>query len=249
MGDESKKLLIFIDTKDHDGHEADFRFSLDKALGNTPRLIFEDFPKTPQNMFNATIGGILYSNAVLLDDVSQKYKFSPNSLIQYGICYALEKRCMYVAIKNNSRKQPLEIKTTMVEGWAEFDFYLDFAMQFKSKFLEWLASTQSVCRVKPNKLAVHSFITFGIDRWENLDLYEIVSNFGVEKGWTPRIVLDVGSFSKLESLAKAVSQRSFCVFCIDRNNQEEIFLGIGLAIGMGRPFLIIKHEDTELLRL
>ena len=49
-----------------------------------------------------------------------------------------------------------------------------------------------------------------------------------------------------KTLSKAVSQRSFCIFCLNKDNTEEIFLGIGLAIGMGRPFLIIKHRDIQL---
>jgi hypothetical protein len=33
---------------------------------------------------------------------------------------------------------------------------------------------------------------------------------------------------------------------MNENNREEFFVGIGLAIGMGRPFLIIKHKSVEL---
>lgn len=246
MSKSKKRLLVFADNKYHDGHEADFRHALTRALDKISYLVFEEIPKTPEGVFSAMISGILFSDAVLVDGTPYANVISPNSLIQYGICYALDKKCMFVAIKNNSREVLFEIKCKIVDGYVEFDYYLDFLTQFKNNFLEWVDTQKNDSRVKSNTLAVHSFIAFGIERWKTPDLFEIVSNFSLEKGWTPRVVSNIGSLSKLESLAKAVSQRSFCVFCLDKNDSEEIFLGIGLAIGMGRPFLIVKHKSVEL---
>jgi len=245
MTNPKKRLLVFV-SDHHKGHEADFRSALGRALDKIPYSIFEDISKTPESVFSMMVGGILFSDAVLLDGALFTSKVSPDMLIQYGVCFALEKKCMFVSIKNNSRETFSEFKSKFIEGHVEFDYYLDLATQFNSKLLEWFDSPKPICRVKPNKLAVHSFITFGIDQRNNPDLYETVSNIRVEKEWMPRIVTNIGHISKLESLAKAVSQRSFCLFCLNKDNTEEIFLGIGLAIGMGRPFLIIKHKDIEL---
>ena len=246
MNIRGKRLLVFADVDHHDGHESDFRAALSRALNKIQYSIFDDIPHIPLNRFSVMIRGILFNDAVLLDGALFTKTISPNSLIQYGICYAIDKKCMFIAIKNNSREVLAENESNLVEGYWEFDYYLDFATQFDRILLEWLGSLKPTCKIKPNKLAVHSFIAFGIDRWNTPDLYEVVSNFSLEKEWTPRIIQDIGSLSKIENLAQAVSQRSFCLFCLDKNNQEEIFLGIGLAIGMGRPFLIIKHKGVEL---
>lgn len=245
MSKSKKQLLVFIDTNHHDGHEADFRHALTRAIGNISHTIFSEIPKTPENIFSVLIGAILFSDAVLINWESLNV-ISPNLLIQYGICYALNKKCILVTIKNNSSGvlEGTKRQTTAIEGHTEFDYYLDFATQFKS--LDWFDTPRKIYTIQPNKMAVHSFIAFGVDRWENPDLYEIVSDFSLTKGWTPRIVSNIGSLSKLESLSKAVSQRSFCIFCLDKRGIEQIFLGIGLAIGMGRPFLVIKNKNIEL---
>jgi hypothetical protein len=83
MADEKKKLLVFVDTSDRIGHEADFRFALGKALDKNLFWIFEDLAKTPENIFTKTIGGILSSHAVLLDRGCQANDISSRLLIQY----------------------------------------------------------------------------------------------------------------------------------------------------------------------
>lgn len=238
-------LLVFSDTRSVDGHEADFRSALARALDKVSYTIFSDIPKTPENIFSAMIGGILFSDAVLLDGELLNGT-SSNALIQYGICYALNKKCMFVSIKNNSQavSEKASKKPIIIDGLTEFACYLDFATQFK--LVDWLNLPSATRIMKPNKLAVHSFIVFGVDRWENPILYDIISNFSLIKEWTPRFVSNIGALSRLDALAKAVSQRSFSVFCLDKNDPDEIFLGIGLAIGMGRPFLVIKNKNIEL---
>jgi hypothetical protein len=246
MDNEEKKILVFINTTDHEGHGADFRYALKIALDTMPFGIFDDMQKTPENIFSATVWGILMSNAVLLDQGSRSNGISFDSLIQYGICCALEKKCILVAIKNYAPIIASGIRDPVVEGIIEFDCYLDFATQFKLKFLEWFNRANSVRGVQPNRLAVHSFAVIGVDRWKSPDLYEIVTDFCAEKGWKPRVYMDLGSLSKLENLAKAAGKRSFCMFCVNNDSSEEVFVGIGIAIGMGRPFLIIKPKSVKL---
>lgn len=246
MRKSKKRLLVFANNKHHDGHDVDFRHALIRALDNISYSVFEEIHKTPEGIFSAMVGGILFSDAVLLDGTPSGNVTSPNLLIQYGVCYALNKKCIFVAIKNNSREVLQEIKHKIVDGYVDFEYYLDFSTQFKSEFLSWLEPPKKINKVKPNTLTVHSFIAFGVERWNDPDLFDIISNFSIGHKWTPRIVSHIGSLSRLESLASAVSQRSFCLFCLNKDDLEEIFLGIGLAIGMGRPFLIIKPKDVEL---
>jgi hypothetical protein len=202
MTKPKKRLLIFVTDHAKEGHKADFRSALERALEKIPYSIFEDISKTPESTFSVMVGGILFSDAVLLDGALLANKVSPDTLIQYGVCYALEKKCLLIFIKNNSMEAFSKFESKFIESHAEFDYYLDFATQFKSKLLEWFDGPKPICRIKPNKLAVHSFITFGIDQRNNLDLYETVSNIRTEKQWMPRIVSNLGHISKLDSLAK-----------------------------------------------
>jgi hypothetical protein len=246
MSNKQKKLLVFVDTNDNIGHEADFRSALRKALDKIPYSIFEDLPKEPESIFSVTMERIINSDVILLDAAHYLGKIPSHFLIQYGICYALEKKCLFIFIKNDSLKIDQETRPTVVEGYLEYDYYLDLATQFKVRFLEWFDSHKPVCKEKPNKIPVHSFVVFGVDRWKNPDLYDVISNFSSGTDWTAKFVSDLGSLSKLESLANAVGQRSFCVFCLNSDDNEKIHLGVGLAIGMGRPFLIIKPKNIDL---
>jgi len=66
MSNKKKKVLVFVDTNDNGGHEADFRSTLRRALDRIPYSIFEDLPKESESVFSVTIGGILRNDAVLL---------------------------------------------------------------------------------------------------------------------------------------------------------------------------------------
>lgn len=132
MDAEEKKILVFINSMDHQGHGADFRSALRTALRPIPFGIFDDLKKTPENIFSATVHGILMSTAVILDKGGGLDGTTPaDALIQYGICYALGKKCVLVSVRDALPIEALQSNDSLVEGVVRFDCYLDFATQFE----------------------------------------------------------------------------------------------------------------------
>ena len=87
-----RNILFFVNESDHGGHSDDIRFAIRRALDKVDYSIFQDLPKKPENIFDAIIDEILLSKAVLLDGIPFPKKITPDFLVQYGICYPLNKK-------------------------------------------------------------------------------------------------------------------------------------------------------------
>jgi len=242
----SRNILIFINQDDVDGHSADIRFALHKALHKIDHAVFQDLPKKPENTFDAVIDEILISKAVLLDGIAISQKIPPDLLVQYGICYPLNKRCFFLIVDNNSCMVRLEANSRVIEGIVHFEYYLDLEVELKIKITKWLEDSSKTYKDESTKKPVHAFEVFGVDQHKNPDLFEEINNFPAGTDWKPRFHSDLGSFSALQELSRSIGARSFNIFCLEEENEENIFIGIGIAIGMGRPFLIIKRKDVKL---
>src|SRR5262249_14642852 len=101
MISNQKRMLVFVGDHNCEGHKEDFRSSLKRALDKITYSVFEDISKAPESIFSMMVGGILFNDVVLFDATLFAKKIPPDMLIEYGVCLALEKRAMFVAIRNN----------------------------------------------------------------------------------------------------------------------------------------------------
>lgn len=246
MNSSFRNILIFVNQNDPGGHSDDIRYALQRALAEIDHDIFQDLPKKPENIFDAIIDEILLSKSVLLDGIPYPQKNNPDFLIQYGICYPLNKRCAFLIVDRNSCMVKTEMKSQVIEGILRFEHYIDLATELNKKISRWLEYNKSNYADESTKKPVHAFEVFGVDQHNNPSLFNEINNFSMGTDWKPRFHSDLGTFSALQELARSVGARSFNIFCLEKENEENIYIGIGIAIGMGRPFLIIKHKEVEL---
>ncbi len=122
--------------------------------------------------------------------------------------------------------------------------------RLKTRVQEMLA--QDVPRRKPedNEMSVATFSVFGADEEKNPDLKHVISSFAANAGWEarfqPKYNYSHETLSLLDSLLIFIGLRPFTIFCLDKNANDEIYIGIGVAIGMGIPFLLLQDKEFKL---
>lgn len=240
-----KSLVVSINDDCEKGHGADIRVSLNRALTNIPYSIFQDRQKKPEHIFSATVEEILLCDGVLLDALSSS-THTPDILIQFGISYALGKKIMFLVVRHNS--QSLSPITSKVIGNYDisFDYYLDLITTLKPKTSKWLRANIKPKKIERNEVPVHSFSVFGVNQETKPDLHQTISSFPISTDWKAKFYRELGFTSPLKDLSTAIGMRSFCIFCLDENSNENLYLGIGIAIGLGVPFLILKPDDVTI---
>lgn len=244
----SRDILVFVNQSDPGGHSDDIQSAICNALENTDYDFFHTLPKKPDHVFDAIIDEILVSKAVLLDGTPFPQKINPDFLILYGICYPLNKKSFIFTIEKNSCMVSEEKKPSIIEGMLHFEYYLDLVTQLKTRIKQWLQENKTTYQDETTRKPVHAFEVFGVDQQKNPSLYEEIKTFPSATDWKPRFHSNLGSFSALQELARSIGARSFNVFCLNNDNDDNMYVGIGIAIGMGRPFLIIKSRDVVLPR-
>lgn len=248
MATATRDILVFINQSDPDGHSDDIQSAVHNALAGTKHAFFHQLQKRPDHIFDAIIDEILVSKAILLDGTPFPQKINPDFLIQYGICYPLNKKSFIFTVEKNSCKVNVDKKPSIIEGILHFEYYLDLATQLKIRITQWLQESKTSYKDETTKKPVHAFEVFGVDQNKNPELYEEIKNFPSDTDWKPRFHSSLGSFSILQDLARSIGTRSFNIFCLNSENDEKMYVGIGIAIGMGRPFLVIKSKDATLPR-
>lgn len=240
------KILVFLNTTFDKGHEADMRSSFEKVFNEDDFLVFQDLPKSPENIFNKVVEEILVNDVILLDGICTPQKISSDILIQYGISCSLNKKVLFLSVKSAASAQSAEPRSSLIENYLEQSYYLDIQKELKKGISKRLSPLKLDITVPSFEKPVHAFSVFGVDQDENKDVYEIVSKFASGTGWHIKFHSSLGAWSKMSSLAQDIGARSFCVFHLTENDHENIFIGIGLAIGLGRPFLVLKKAGIQL---
>ena len=240
-----KSLLVSINDDGKQGHSADIRVSLKRSLTDIPYSIFQDRQRRPEHVFNTTVEEILLCDGILLDALSSS-KHNPDVLIQFGISYALGKKVMFLTVRHSSQGLPSIASKIIGNYHVSFDYYLDLITTLKPKVSDWLRTDPVHQRIERNDILVHAFSVFGVEQSNRPDLHQTILDFPIETGWNVKFYQELGFVSPLKDLAKTIGVRSFCIFCLDKNTNENLYLGIGIAIGMGVPFLILQPEDVNI---
>ena len=236
-------LVVSVNDDCEKGHGKDIRVSLNRALTDIPYSIFQDRPKKPEHVFSATVEEILLCDGVLLDALSSS-THTPDILIQFGISYALGKKNLFLSVKHNSQSLS-PITSKIINNYViSFDYYLDLTTTLKPKAYKWLRENTKPQKIERNEVPVHSFSVFGVNQETSPDLHQTISDFSGSTDWKARFYRELGFTSPLKDLSTAIGMRSFCIFCLDENSNENLYLGIGIAIGMGVPFLILKPNNV-----
>jgi hypothetical protein len=236
---------LFVSINQYSGHEQDMRRTLTQALsGETQYSIFQDIQKEPAHTFYLTVRAILLSKGVLLDASpipGESTILDPDILIQFGIAFGLGKEILLVAIQEGSPAQ-----ASMTDGYlSSFPSYAALATNLDTKAIRWNQETRNrraEREVKYEPRNIMSFSVFGATE----DIRKAINSFVGSSGWRPRYSRQIDSSFKLQTLAKEIGERAFCLFCLNSKNDEETFVSIGLAIGMGVPFIIVLQRPSPL---
>jgi len=70
-------------------------------------------------------------------------KINPDFLIQYGICYPLNKKCLFFVVDKNSCMAKAEVKSQAIEAVLHFEYYLDLETELKIKITKWLGGNRT----------------------------------------------------------------------------------------------------------
>lgn len=246
-----KKIFISLNDEFKFGHGADLRQCLEESLGESSCAFFQDREKIPDNIFSVTVEELLLSNGVLLDALPSGAQVSPDVLIQFGIAHALGKKSAFLHVKNNSARITKD-PSPLVSSYQidRFDNYLDVIFRLKARVQEMLDQDTPRHKIESYNMSVQSFSVFGADEEREPDLRNAIKKFAESAGWEAkfqsRFRYGHETLSLLDSLSVFISLRPFTIFCLDMNATDEVYIGVGVAIGMGVPFLILQNRKIKL---
>lgn len=246
-----EKIFISLNDEYSKGHGADLRFCLNEALGASSCAFFQDKDKVPDNLYSVTIEEILISSGILLDALPFENQINPDILIQFGIAHALGKKSAFLYVRNNSAGVP-PISSHLINSYriGDFDNYLDVIIELKTRLQEMIDQDIPRQKIESNKMSVQSFSVFGGDEEKDLDLVNVISSFAMKAGWEAKFQINFiygyETPSLLDDLSIFIGLRPFSVFCLNKDVCVETYIGIGLAIGMGVPFLILQDKEFKL---
>jgi hypothetical protein len=230
-------------------HYNDMKFTLGRAIRNFS--ILQELPKRPEYLLETTIECILMCQGALLDATKSKDKDSSmdsDIFIQFGICYALGQRVQFIAVKTDDFEE-LPPHIPIVESYLEiFEGHWQLEAQLANKIKTW-SSAKTFPKspvIKRDPTNGDSFLVIGVQGIEKRDLLNAIQSFAQGVNWKLKANFEIKSSFQMDDLMREIAVHSFAVFCIGQRNNEETLIAIGLAMGMGVPFLVLQHEEASL---
>ena len=236
---------LFVSINLNSGHDQDMKEALEEALsGRMTYAIFQYMEKEPQHAFDATVRAIVLCRGALLDAspmAGQAGRLDPDVLIQFGISYAMGKEVLLVSV---FRRNSDVFQSSVAEGYTNYyASFKELVTSLRIRPLEWKRQYKHLenrqTEYKPRNIM--SFSVFGATP----DVRTAIRAFVGSTGWRAVFHRQIDSISKLQVLAREIGERSFCIFCLDQGD-EETFVGLGLAIGMGVPFILVHREGSQI---
>lgn len=241
------RLLCSVNDYNRVGHGEDLRVSVKNAFTtNIDLTILQDIPKTPEHYVSTILEEVLLSSAVILDDCSSDKNNDAEKLIQFGISYALQRPCVLVHVINNSQAlSHIPCSIIFNDFKRAFDSYLELSSELPPNIERLTRSMRWPIRERNSRL-VHAFSVFGADSVAEPDLRRVIDKFGHESKWSAIYCDQPNYISSLDNLSRAIQVPPFSIFCLSDNNDNSIFVSIGIAVGMGVPFLILQSQTATL---
>ena len=240
---------LFVSINTRSVHELDMRKALEKALGQLS--IYQDAKKEPDQIFNVTLRAIVLCKGVLLDASptisGEASRLDPDILIQFGTSFALGKEVQMVLVSQIERKP---LPSPLIEGYLTcYSSYGALAEHLKVRTAEW--DKQSWNRAKRQvKRELQNLRHFSVFGSTSDDTREAIEEFARGTLWRPKFDRQADSRTELQSLVREIGGRAFCVFCMeqdmDEDSEYEVFVALGLAIGLGVPFLVVQRRGYHI---
>lgn len=242
------RILFSVNDYNREGHGEDLRVSIGRALTtNVKRTVLQDIPRTPEHFMSTVLGEMLLSDVVVLDDSSSDVNNDTETLILLGISYALQRPCALLYVVNNSQDLPrINCSLTPNNFKRTFGSYLELVSEFLPSIEGWFAQDIHWPTRERNSRFIHAFSVFGADPVAALDLRRVINEFGHESGWSAMYCDQPNYSSSISDLSRAVCVPPFSIFCLTNNGDNSVFVGIGIAIGMGIPFLVLQSDTVTL---
>lgn len=246
--DRQKSIFISVNDSNERGHGLDLRYSLKFALKDLPHVIFQDKPKKPEQIFSSTVESILLCDLAILDACQTYDENFLDIGIQFGICYALDKELIYLYVDQNSQRYPIINSSSINEQIYRVDQYLHIPVKIKSLVLSWFEDTTSVRKSrferKPPAEKIYSIL--GVDKERHKDLYNTIQTFSVGSDWEAFFYEEIEFKFKLDSIMSSILKPHFIIFYLSPESNIETYIAVGMAIGIGVPFLILQEKSAKL---
>ena len=151
------------------------------------------------------------------------YNIQSYAVMQRELGVRLQEYVLSITQYQRATTEPADPNDTYIIAHGNYDMPLDFTLAVG----EGLASTN-----------LHPVLV-------GSDSKEIEEAFRVAKLAVPRAPDTVG-VSRLDAIVKAIRTARFGIYRVDAGSSPDVFLALGLAIGLNKPWFLFKREGSEI---